>query len=277
MMFARTSAAEPSVADRARVVELLRRGDEAAKVKDWKRCIEARRAALDIEYASKVAGDLGLCEEQAGRFAAAYTHLWRALEAAPANMQTEPWKRYDAAIVRLRERVVLLIITTEPSSARVVVDGVPVGQGDGQTVPVEPGRHTVAGRLAGYEDTSVETDDLRAGAIPNIQITLRRKPVGGPVTPAAPPAASTAARRTDPAESPSGFPCWPAASWRGVLVPAACVGGAAFAVSAATALGLEVHAASIRARAPPGNRSPDRRSAPTSAAVYSNAPTRRTS
>jgi hypothetical protein len=245
-MFARPSAAEPSAADRARVVELLRRGDEAARVKDWKGCVEARRAALEVEYTAQVGGDLGLCEEQAGRFAAAYTHLWRALEAAPADTSREPWKRYDAAIVRLRERVVLLIITTDPSDARVVVDGVPVGQGDGRTIAVEPGRHTVAGRLPGYEDTVVETDDLRAGGIPNIQITLRPKPAGGTVTPAKLPATSTAARRTAPAEAPGGFPCLPAASWRGVLVPAACVGAAVFAVSAVTALGFELHTAAMR-------------------------------
>jgi hypothetical protein len=238
--FAETSAAEPTAADRARMAELLREGDEAAKARDWKGCAEARRAALKIEYAPTVAGDLGLCEEQASRFAAAYTHLWRALEAAPPDRKGEPWERYQAAIVRLRERVALLIITADPPETRVLVDGVPIGRGDGQTVAVEPGRHTVAGRLAGHDDVVVKTDDLRAGAIPNVHLALRRRPSGEAVTPAGLPAAGTAPFFPPPEPSAT-FPCEPSASVRGVLVPAACLGAAVFAASAVTALGFELH------------------------------------
>jgi hypothetical protein len=166
------------------------------------------------------------------------------MEAAPANTQQDPWKRYEAAIVRLRERVVLLIVTTEPSSARVIVDGVPVGQGDGQTIPVEPGRHTIAGRLDGYEDKVVQTDDLRAGAIPNIQITLTPKP-RAPSSPVKLPSSSSGAPAR---EAPSNVarlltPAW---SPRGVLVTAAYVGTAAVLVSGATAIGFEVHRASLQ-------------------------------
>jgi len=236
--------AAPDGADAARHAELVRRGNAAAKAKKWEECTASLEEAIKIQSTPALLGDLGLCEEQAGRFALAHKHLSRALEAAPADKDVEPWKRLQAALVRVRERVALLVITTDPSNVRVLVDGRPLGQGDGQTIAVEPGRHTIAGRLDGYEDAIVQTDDLRAGAFPHVQLTLRPKPRAS-LSSAIRPPSSVSPSADRPADLSRLFtPAW---SPRGVLVTLAYAGAATTLASGVAALGLEIHRASLQA------------------------------
>ncbi len=240
---ARSAAAAAGEGDAARHAELSRQGADAAKGKRWDACIKALTEAAAINNTPAVLGNLGLCEEQAGRFALAHEHLRRALEAAPADKTHEPWKRYQAALVRVRERVALVILTTVPPSARVILDGRPVGRGDGQTVAVEPGKHTIAARLAGYEDKVVVTADLHAGDTPNMDITLDPKPPV-PAAPTVPPQASRPPFTPPPSRVSGLFmPAW---SPRGVFVTLAYAATATTLVSGATAIGFEVHWQSMR-------------------------------
>src|SRR6185436_8775163 len=82
---ARSSADEPSADTKARLPALLRAGADAAKAKKWDACIEALSAAAAIDGAATTLGDLGLCEEASGHFAAASTHLHRALASATSE------------------------------------------------------------------------------------------------------------------------------------------------------------------------------------------------
>jgi hypothetical protein len=64
-----------------------------------------------LEDAARTAGDLALCEEQAGRFGDAMKHARRALaEATPDMMKKEPWKSYQAAVERLSSQVGLVML-----------------------------------------------------------------------------------------------------------------------------------------------------------------------
>lgn len=233
---ARPAVAAPA-APAAERAALVRRGAEAAQARRWAECVAALTEALAMEYTPPVSGDLGLCEEQTGQFPLAHEHLRRSLESAPAGIRTEPWKRYQAALSRVRERVALVIITTDPPDARVILDGHPVGKGDGRTVAVAPGKHTVAGRLAGYRVKVVETADLRAGDTPNVQITLEpeaREPEARKRAPA--PAPPSVSRLFEPGLSP-----------RGVLVTAAYAAALTTLVSGGTTIGYEVHYRSMTA------------------------------
>lgn len=230
---ARPAVAAPA-APAAERADLVRRGEEAAQANRWADCVAALTGALAMEYTPAVSGDLGLCEEQAGQFPPAHEHLRRSLESAPTGIRTDPWKRYQAALSRVRERVALLIITTDPPDARVILDGHPVGKGDGRTVAVAPGKHTVAGRLDGYRDKVVETADLRAGDTPNVQITLEPIPRDPPPVPS--PAPPSVWRLFEPGPSP-----------RGVLVTAAYAAALSTLVSGGTTIGYEVHYRSMTA------------------------------
>lgn len=249
-LLARSAAGAPNDGDAARHAELLRQGAAAAKAQRWDACIQALTEAVEINNTPAALGGLGLCEEQAGRYARAHDHLRRAMEAAPPSAKAEPWKGYQAALAKVNERVALLIITIQPPSARVIIDGRPIGQGDGQTIAVEPGKHTVVGRLEGYKEKVVVTDDVRAGGTPNIGIVLEPLPRAPAASASAAPTVrpqplAPLAGSAPPSASNLFRPAW---SPRGVLVTLAYAGAATALVSGATAIGFEVHYQSMASR-----------------------------
>lgn len=244
-------AAPPAQSDAVKLAAVLRKAQAAARAGQWQTCAQAYSEAVELEDAPRTAGELGLCEEQLLRFADAYRHLDRALDAAPTEPTADPWKRYQDAMVRIRSRVGILFITVSPPDAAVVLDGRPIGRGDGRGVAVEPGEHTIAARLPGYEDV-VKTLQVVAPSGPHIDLKLTpRSPA--PVPPSSPPKVAPAAAQPPVGESPrtSLLPvplawCVPERSPRGVLGPAACAGVAAVVISAGTAIGLTAHADSMR-------------------------------
>jgi hypothetical protein len=251
-------------ATKASLAEHLRAGSVASKAKQWNACIQAYTAAAAIEGAPATWGELGLCEEQAGRFLDAYNHLRRAVDATPPELPPEKaaqWKRFDAAQVRLRKRLVILFVTVTPTRAAVILDGRPVGRVDGRHIAVEPGTHTVAARLEGYHDAVEPPRTWSAGDIPRVHLELTPKPPGLPAAtesplPAAKASTLPAAKASGGASSPSAprgsevtapLPWYmPAPTPRGVLVPAAMVGLGALAISGVTALALEVDRGSLQ-------------------------------
>ena len=241
---------------KARVAALVRSGAAAASAKQWERCIQAYSTALAMDDTPATSGDLGLCEEQAGRFVDAYNHLRRATDAAPVEPtadQAAQWQRYQTAKARARKRIVILFITVSPTRAAVILDGRPLGRVEGRYIAIEPGTHTVAARLDGYNDAIEPPRTWNAGDIPRVHLELTPK-----VAPSTPPLPTSVLPRaqagaaTVPAVSlsPARIPWYKTP--KGWLVPAAAVGLATLAVSGATAIGLEVDRASLAGQAGDG-------------------------
>ena len=254
LLLAVLSRVSPAVADDAGAVQArawIKAGAQAAKEKKWDACVAAYSAASAIEDASTTAGELGLCEERAGQFADAYSHLHRALEGAPSPPKEEPWSRYQAALARVLKRVALVYVTSNPTKARMILDGRPIGRADGRGVPVPPGKHTLAGVLDGYEDR-VESFEVRAGDLPNIHLELTPKAK-------APAQLPSSKGTTSPAPSMPPRAEWYVPDWspRGVLVPLAGVSLGVAVLGAATSIGLEVDRASLRSRVSFGACRPD--------------------
>jgi PEGA domain len=248
---ASSSADAPTPPDRAKLAALLREGATSARAQKWAACAQAYSEALALEDAPRTAGELGLCEEQLLRFADAFRHLDRALDVAPTTPTTDPWKRYQDAMVRLRSRVAVLFITVTPPDAAVVVDGRPIGRGDGRGVAVEPGEHTIAARLPGYED-AIKRLRVVAPSAPHIDLNLTplaqaAAPLTAPPAVASPalPAPVIEVPRTKSLPPPLAW-CIPERSARGVLGPAACAGVLALAASGGVAIGLTLHADAMR-------------------------------
>lgn len=250
------AAADPAGGDRAQLAALLRAGASAARARKWDACIESYSKAVAIEEAPTTFGELGLCEEAAGRYAAAHPHLRRAV----AGMAPGAGGRagYQAALGRVVELVAIVFVTLTPTDAHLVVDGRPYVLGDGKHVVLEPGRHVFSARREGYEDAS-KTLPLNAGDMPNVELVLDKLPDAAAAPPAEPPRAAgpapaAPARPAGPALQPVSAPslplplrwCVPAWSARGVLGPAACTGVVALAASAGAAIGLTVHWQSMR-------------------------------
>jgi hypothetical protein len=248
-------SADPKPADGVHVAELVRTGAQAATAKRWADCVEALTAAAALEDAPRTWGDLGLCEEQAGSYAAAYMHLRRAMEGAPADPNKDPWTRYQAARARVAERVALLMVTTYPPNARVVLDGRPLGAADGRAFAVDPGTHTIAARLEGHSDAS-ETRTMRAKDTPMVHLHLRPKP--GPETPVGatlsasdvPGANGSSPPARTPMSAPPPLSRWfvPDLSARGLLTGLSYGAGAVALASTGVWIGLEVDRASLRSR-----------------------------
>jgi hypothetical protein len=264
-------AGEPQQGSAVPSAALLKAGAQAAKAGHWDACITAYSAAAASDDAPATSGELGMCEERAGKFADAYRHLHRALEGAPSPPKGEPWSRYQAAISRVSKRVALVYLTSNPTNARMVLDGRPIGVADGRGIAVDPGPHTVAAHLDGYED-AVEPRTVSAGDMPNIHLELKPTPRATPPVETG-PNAKVAVLRDGVSPFP-GFDClkgwktpggavtsapvapppapvaWYVPGWspRGVLVPVAVAGFGAAVFSAGTGLGLEVDRASMRSK-----------------------------
>jgi hypothetical protein len=240
------AAADGSSDERAQWPALLRAGIAASKAKDWPACIDAYSRAVKIEESAHTFGELGLCEEAAGRFASAHPHLKRAVAGiAPGDERRE---RYQAALGRVAELVAIVVITVTPTDARVVIDGRPLGRGEGRNVAIEPGRHVFAARLAGYEDAS-KTLTVNAREIPHLELSLKPLPAGFSSAASSPAISAGPAPAESGASSSLPVPfrwCMPAWSARGVLGPAACTGLVALAASTGPAIGLTAHWQSMR-------------------------------
>lgn len=274
-------AAVPAHADRtneeerARLADLLSEGASASRAKSWASCINAFERALAIQEDPIAFGELGLCEEAAGRYADAHKHLRRAR--AGLTPASDRWKAYQAAFGRATEHVAIVFLTVQPSSARVLIDGQPLGPGDGLGVALAPGRHTISAHLAGYESAS-ETRDMNALDMPNVDLVLKPKPrdepsaakdteIGGSVTaqPTVPSGTPPIATRAPSAAPSAGAPdrgatpaAWYAPDWsaRGVFVGLTAAGATTLVVSGATTVGLEIERASFHSQVLPSASSP---------------------
>jgi len=264
-------ADEPSDSNGARAAELLRAGAAAAKAKQWDACIQAYGAAVTLQDTPVASGELGLCEEQAGRFADAHRHLRAALDAAPLQKKVEPWSRYQAAMTRVAERVAILFVTVTPMNALAVLDGRPVGRADGRYFALEPGEHTIAACLAGYDDAA-ETLQVAAGEVPSLHLELRRRPLRAPVVTAA-PVIVPAKPPGSPASAPAPPVPWyvPGPTPRGAAAIVGYAAGATALVaiaSGATAIGLEVDRGSLDRYGRDLECTPSKSSAPVCSALY---------
>ena len=233
----------------------IKAGAQASKEKKWDACVTAYTAALESDESPSIFGELGLCEEHAGRFADAYRHLHRALEKAPSPPIGEPWSRYQAAATRVFKRVALVYITSNPTKVDMMLDGQPIGRADGRGIAVEPGTHTLAGHLDGYEDQS-EPFTVSAGDVPNVHLELRPKPPNPATVPT--PSVPTSTHQ-EPVAPPFAVVPWyePAWSPRGVLVPIAVLPLGAAVVGAVTWGALEADRVSLRSKLGSSSCGPD--------------------
>jgi hypothetical protein len=246
---AHARADEPSADDRAKLATLLHAGANAAKAKQWDACIQALTAAAALDGAPTTWGELGLCEEAGGHFPAAHRHLFRALQ--NVSLETEnkpPWKHYSEALRHAGERVAVVVVTVWPSDARVILDGRPLGAADGHLIPVEPGTHTFAAKLEGYEDQSI-TRALGASSFPNVDFRLKPKPKAEPPPVKPPqPAPKLPPLAVAPVHAPADAAAWyaPAPTTRGVVATLTYAAGAALIASGATVIGLDIDRGSLR-------------------------------
>ncbi|HSN99739.1 MAG TPA: PEGA domain-containing protein [Candidatus Nanopelagicales bacterium] len=165
--------------------ESLRRGERARKAKRWAEAAEGYRAAYALEPRPEIAGELGECEVQLGRFREAAEHLAIGLE-DPEALTDEQWRRFQSAQERAEREIATVAIAANPTAAEVWVDERSLGAPrDSYVVFLDPGRHTFRARLAGYHD-GVTTIEMKAGSAQQVSLVLREHRAPPPPPPAPP-------------------------------------------------------------------------------------------
>lgn len=204
----------------------------------------------DAAYARATAA-LGLCREVQGRYGNAHQLVARALEAAPA--ETTPagkaprWVVLRSALRRLDERVARVLVSTEPKSVEVFMDGASMGAADGKVLAVDPGVHVFEAREGG-RTVAAEQITARAGDLP--AVSLRAPPSAPARAATSSPAASSTSSSLPP--PPSRSPLVPEASPRGVAVGIAYGAGGVALVSGIVAGALEAQRSALASGLAPG-------------------------
>lgn len=166
----------PATSTADSVALALKRGAAAAANNDFAACAAAYEEAARLAPKAATFGKLGLCEEQLGKYVAAFDHLYRAKESEPGAAQgggTGLWNKVGEGLQRLRHHVARAIVTVSPAGAELLLDGVSLGKNaSGRFFTIAPGEHTWTARLEGYE-TATFTHTVHAGDLPDVPLTLR--------------------------------------------------------------------------------------------------------
>lgn len=212
----------------------------------------ARRLFLKVyrlRPTANVAQNLGRAELLTGNYVEAARHLLACLRADDAR---EPARKLAHEALREAEsHIGKLKIDVNVDDANVLVDGESYGTSPvlGQTVYVEPGKHTIAARKNGYADAT-KAVDVGPGQLATVVLVLRpstERPTGDtPSTtpPINPDATKVVVEPVDPHRS-SSLPGASTSSTRTWIVAGL---GAAAVVATATAVGFGIAANNDRSQ-----------------------------
>jgi len=158
--------------------EALTRAGDAGCAKPLERALFD--AEKDDDAYARAAGALGLCREVQGRFGEAHRLVARALEAAPAETipagKAPRWVALRSALRRLDERVARVLVTVEPKTAEVFVDGRSIGTADGKVLAIDPGVHVFEARDGGRTIAAAQVT-ARAGDLPAVILRAPSSPL----------------------------------------------------------------------------------------------------
>lgn len=120
-----------------------------------------------------VAFNIARCYEQLGRYDEAFRHYHDVFE---AESEPEGKANAKAALERIRPRVALLAVKTDPPGAGIFIDRRDLGsRGQSpQTLALPAGEHTVIVTLDGYAPAQVERVALKKGAEETVELKLER-------------------------------------------------------------------------------------------------------
>lgn len=249
LLFVLLLAAPAAAADLLATGEALTRAGDAACGKPLERALFASERD-DAAYQRALVA-LGLCREVQGRFGEAHGLVARALEAAPA--ETTPagkaarWALLRAALRRLDERVARVLVTVEPKTAEVWLDGHSIGTADGKVLAVDPGVHVFEAREGGRTVAAAQIT-ARAGDLPAVALKASPDSVQmSPNTQKPRPPEGSVFHPASLAPVVSASPLIPGPSPRGVAVGVAYSAGGVALVSGIVAGVLEAQRGAIAA------------------------------
>jgi hypothetical protein len=186
---------------------LFEKGVAAAQKGKWQDSYAALFSAWNLRRHYQIAGNLGLAELKLGKFRDAAEHLSFAIVEGGKDQETlEMLAVHRARLAEASAQIVTLTVHVSEDGARVVVDGVEVGDAPlSADVFLEIGKHTVSATKTGFARVTQEIDAGK-GEKKVLQLTLVREGVV--------PVPSTSASAVAPPPSASATPSTPpAGSW----------------------------------------------------------------
>lgn len=184
--------------DKAR--ELYNEGRELYGHQQWAKAHASFLAAWSLKEHWQIAGMLGHCEIELGRYRDAAAHLAFSVRTGAGSASDEEMERLRKALQVARERVGAIDVQAEPAGAEVLVDGKVAGTSPLEDpVFVEPGKHLLQARMGNKTSPDV-TVELGAGGTRTISLRADREGEAvGPTTPEEPKLAEREGRSVVPA------------------------------------------------------------------------------
>ena len=238
-------------------MDALRRGRIARDAARWADAETAFRAALAAAHPghsaatlrAEIIGEIGLAELRQKKHRDAAEHLDEALTLGGTALRPALERRF-AEGQRIAEKYIgRLYLSVEPPDAEVLVDGKVIpNRGGAYNLFLDPGRHGIRARLAGYDDDQANFE-VAAGLSTYQEMRLRlpssSRPAAIPVAPRVSTHAATPVKRADASAS----------TWRtvGIVTSAvtAAVGVAALIGQEALSGEIEEASAEIKERSGP--------------------------
>ncbi|MFB6265165.1 MAG: PEGA domain-containing protein [Bradymonadaceae bacterium] len=174
---------ELSEQERSRVQSYVKKGRAAYNQGNFETSLDAFQNALELLEHPDFVYRVALAHERLGHLREAIDAYRRFLEMAPPDAKDRGKVRrtIEKLRQRLNERQPTLEVSTQPSGAKVVVDGESGPRGrTSMRVPVEPGKHTVVLHKEGFESVR-RTVEIAPGETMALQVALEETSGGAPV------------------------------------------------------------------------------------------------
>jgi tetratricopeptide (TPR) repeat protein len=175
-----TTAEKASDAATERARKLHREGDALYDAGDFAGAYAAYIAAWSLKKHYQIAGNLGDCELQLGKYRDAAEHLAIFARDYPKDKPRERLERATALLAQARSHVGTVQVTVASAGAEVFVDGTSAGVAPiREAIFLEPGLHLVEARLG--QEVGWETVEAREGEKRSVTVKLSSRGVSSMV------------------------------------------------------------------------------------------------
>jgi outer membrane receptor protein involved in Fe transport len=147
-------------------------GVQAQRAGDFRSALGHYLSSQRLAPNPNVAFNVAVCFEELGRFAEAFRYYTEFL--ASSEVSTDEQRLAEVALRRVRRRVALVRVQSEPPGAVIFIDRRDLGARGRtpSTLAVEPGAHRFLLELDGHEPAQSQTVEATVGAEGTVQIRL---------------------------------------------------------------------------------------------------------
>lgn len=157
---------------------LFKKGVEYYKEADFRAAVVEFKRAYDVSnHDYRVLYNVAQCEYQLTNYVGALTAFEKYLADGGSQIKEDKRGEVLSEIAKLKGRIGLVTVKSEPSTAKVTVDGEVAKAGE--AVKLNPGSHKIEASAPGFERT-LETVEIGSGDVRTVDIKLKATPLAPP-------------------------------------------------------------------------------------------------